>query len=317
LFDIDPVVWLQSWASSPLTAIMNGVSLIGYTRAYVAIAAFLAFALRLRAAIALLVLIALCGGFTDIAKGAAATPRPDWSADGPVKALSLFGKNLRERRADTPTQMEDDYGFPSGHVSATTAFMVGLALLLKWKRRGWSLVIGWVALMALSRVYLGRHFLGDVVGGVAIGLLAVAIGFWVLQLAHLARESRAHHPWPAHRVMTVAIVLAGGALLVGLPDAGAAGRLLGTAIGVLFLVHHDVFESALSRSSRAILLLSAMLGFGAAWGVMSLVLREADPSSVSALRLAASVLPNAALLIVPAYLPRRLVQTSSLAAGNR
>lgn len=307
MFDLEAIVWLQSWASSPLTAFMNGVSLLGYTRAYVAIAVFLAFALRLRPAIALLVLIGLCGAFTDIAKAAAETPRPDWSVDGTVTALSLFGRELRERDADTPTQVEDDYGFPSGHVSATTAFMVGLALLFKWRRRGWAFALGWIGLMALSRMYLGRHFFGDVLGGVAVGLTAIAVGFAALQLAHLARESRAHDPWPAHRVMTVAIVLAAGALLVGLPDAGDAGRLLGTAIGALVLVHHDVFEIAMSRRSRGIVLMAAAFAFGAAWGIMSLVLRHADPSSASALRLAASALPNAALLIVPACLPRRLV----------
>jgi len=308
LFDIDPIVWLQSWASSPLTATMNGVSLLGYTRAYIAIAALLVFAFRLRPAIALLVLIGLCGAFTDIAKAAAATPRPDWSADGAVKSLSLYGREFRERDADTPTEAEDSYGFPSGHVSATTAFVVGLAVLFKWKRRGWLLGMAWIGTMAFSRMYLGRHFPGDVLGGVAVGLVAVVVGFAALQLTHLAGELRAHHPWPAHRVMTVASVLAGGALLVGLPDAGDAGRLLGTAIGVLVLVHHDVFESATSRSARGILLLSSAAGFGVAWWVMSLVLRHADPSSASALRLAASVLPNAALLIVPAYLPRRIVQ---------
>jgi hypothetical protein len=113
--------------------------------------------------------------------------------------------------------------------------------------------------------------------------------------------------------MTVAIVLAGAALLVGLPDAGDAGRLLGTAIGVVVLVHHDVFEFALSVRARIILLAAAALGFAAAWGLMTMVLREADPSSASALRLAASALPNAALLVVPAFLPRRLL-TGSLVA---
>jgi membrane-associated phospholipid phosphatase len=223
LFDIDPIVWLQSWATSPLTAFMNGVSLLGYTRAYVCIAALLAFAFRLRQAVPLLILIALCGALTDIGKAAAETPRPDWAAGGTVQALSLFGEDLRARDADTPTEVEDDYGFPSGHVSATTAFMVGLALLFKWRGRGWAFAVGWIALMALSRMYLGRHFVADVLGGVAVGLATIALGFAVLQLAHLARESRAHHPWPAHRVMTVAIVMAGAALLVGLPDAGMRG----------------------------------------------------------------------------------------------
>ena len=302
MFDLDPIVWLQSWASPWLTGLMNGISMLGYTRAYVAITVFLAFGLRMRAAVALLVLIALNGAMTDIAKAAAETPRPDWSEG--VQALSVWAGDVRDRDSDTPTEVEDDYGFPSGHVSASTAFAVGLVLLLRGGRRGWIAAVAWIALMALSRMYLGRHFLGDVLGGAGIGLAAIGVGFGVLKLAHLARESRAHDPWPAHRVAAVAVALAGSALLVGLPDAGDAGRLLGAAIGVLFLVNHDVFELAQTKLARAALVAAAGFGFGLAWGLMSLVLREADPSSASALRLAASALPNAALLIFPAVVPR-------------
>ena len=305
MFDIHPVLWLQSWASPVLTAIMNGISLLGYTRAYVAITVLMLCAFRVRAAVALLVLIGLGGAFTDIAKAAAETPRPD-SMPG-VQALSIYAKDLRERDADSPTEVEDSSGFPSGHVSATTTFAVGLALLLRVGRRGWTAAIVWIALMALSRMYLGRHFVGDVLGGIAVGLVVLLIGFVVLKLGELARELRAHHSRPAHRVMTVAAVLAGGALLVGLPDAGDAGRVLGTATGVLLLVHHDVFEFALSVRARTILLVSAAGGFAAAWGLMTMVLDQTDPSSASAVRLAASALPNLALLAVPALLPRRLL----------
>ena len=306
MFDVDPVVWLQSWATPALTAVMNGISILGYTRAYVAITVLMAFAFRMRIAIALLVLIALSGAFTDATKAAVAAPRPGW-VSGSVQALSVFTQELRHREADTPTEVEDDYGFPSGHVSATTAFAVGLAFLLRAGRRGWSLAVAWIVLMAVSRLYLGRHFIGDVIGGVGVGLITLFVAFRVLALGHLARELCAHHPWPAHRIMAVAIVLAGTALLVGLPDAGDAGRLLGAAIGVLVLVNHDVFEFAGSGRARAILLTSAAAAFAAAWGVMTLVLDAASPSSASALRLAASILPNAALLIVPAMLPRRLL----------
>jgi hypothetical protein len=156
-------------------------------------------------------------------------------------------------------------------------------------------------------MYLGRHFLGDVIGGVCVGLATVAMALFVLKLDHLVRESRAHHPWPAHRVMAIALVLAGSALLVGLPDAGDAGRLLGTAMGVLFLVHHDVFRRATSVRACALLLFAAAAGFGAAWSAMSSVLEHASPDSASALRLAASALPNAALLIVPAWIPERVL----------
>ena len=313
MFDTDPVVWLQSWATPALTAVMNGISILGYTRAYVAITVLMAFAFRMRVAVALLVLIALSGAVTDMTKAAVATPRPDW-VSGSVQALSVFTEDLRERDADTPTEMEDSYGFPSGHVSATTAFAVALAILLRAGRRGWSLAIAWIGLMAISRLYLGRHFIGDVLGGVGVGLVKLLVAFRVLALGDLARELRAHHPWPAHRVMSVAIVLAGTALLVGLPDAGDAGRLLGTAIGVLVLVNHDVFAYAASRRARAILLAAAAAGFGVAWGVMTMVLDVANPSSVSALRLAATTLPNATLLIVPAMLPRRLLTGSLVRA---
>ena len=308
MFDVNPILWLQSWASSALTAVMNGISLLGYTRSYVAIAVLLAFAFRLRAAVPVLVLLALNGAITDIAKTAASMERPD--ADSRVRALSLFASQLRQRDADTPTEVEDSYGFPSGHVSAATTCAVGLALLTGGRRRRWLLAAGWVAAMGVSRMYLGRHFLGDVIGGVAVGLAAVALAFGVLKLAHLVKESRKHHPWPAHRIMAIAIVFAGGALLLGLPDAGDAGRLLGTAAGVLFLVSHDVFARVNSVRANVVLLMASIAGFAAAWMVMSAALERASPDSVSALRLAASALPSAALLIVPACVPPRFLRGS-------
>src|SRR5262245_38084825 len=160
MFDVHPIIWLQSWASPTLTAVMNGISLLGYTRAYIAIAALLAFGFRFRVAIPLLVLVSLNAAFTDIAKVAASMPRPD--ADSRVQALSIYASSLRHRDADTPTQVEDSNGFPSGHVAATTAFAVGLAMLVGSKRRRWVFVVAWIAAMAFSRMYLGRHFLGDV-----------------------------------------------------------------------------------------------------------------------------------------------------------
>lgn len=304
MFDLHPILWLQSWSSPVLTGVMNGISLVGYTRAFVVFATVLMFGFRQRAAVALLVLIALNGAFTDIAKAAAATPRPD-NLDSRVQALSIFAERLRAREADTPTEMEDTYGFPSGHVSATTAFMVGAALLFRWRRRGWAFAVSAIVLMGASRMYLGRHFPGDVLGGVAVGLAVIAVGFSVLRLHHLAREVRAHDAgYSAHRVIVVAIALCAGALLAGLPDAGDAGRLLGTAAGVLVLAESRVFEFESTRRMRLLLVFVGGLAFGAAWWLMTWLLNELQPSGVSAMRLAASALPNAALLVVPAWISR-------------
>ncbi|MCJ2532106.1 MAG: phosphatase PAP2 family protein [Candidatus Thermoplasmatota archaeon] len=69
-------------------------------------------------------------------------------------------------------------GFPSGHAQTATAFWSGIALVF---RGGWVLAaVVMTALVAFSRVYLGVHFVGDVLGGVAIGLglgLAGVVGF--------------------------------------------------------------------------------------------------------------------------------------------
>lgn len=306
MFDTAPIVWLQSWASPALTAAMNGVSLLGYTPACVAIAAVLAFAFRIRAAVALLVLLALTAVATDFAKAALHSPRPDGEA-ADVQALSVFAPG-----SDAAIAVKDTYGFPSGHVSTATAFAVGLTVLLGGPRRGWMLAAAWIALMALSRMYLGRHFLGDVLGGVLLGAIAAAVGFTLLKLGHLARGLGAHERWPAERVLAIAIACAGATLVVGVPDARDAGRLLGLSLGILPLLKRDPFEIALTPGGRAILLAGAIVGFAVGWLVMRLVMDAADASTLRAMRLAASALPSAAMLIVPAYLPRRLLQAGSI-----
>ena len=75
---------------------------------------------------ALLVLIALGGAVTDATKAVVAAPRPDW-IHPTGQSLSLFAGDLRSRDSETPTELEDDYGFPSGPVSAPTVFVGGAA----------------------------------------------------------------------------------------------------------------------------------------------------------------------------------------------
>jgi undecaprenyl-diphosphatase len=70
----------------------------------------------------------------------------------------------------------DTYSFPSGHSTAATAAYGALAFLLwpevQTRRRQVALVVAAVCLIALigfSRLYLGVHYLSDVLGGFALG----------------------------------------------------------------------------------------------------------------------------------------------------
>jgi len=81
------------------------------------------------------------------------------------------------------------YGFSSGHAANT----VSLALLtsLMCRRRWYSIVIFiWSAVICYSRMYLGKHYPGDVLAGVLLGLLVAYVIFslWVVSLDRLKKR---------------------------------------------------------------------------------------------------------------------------------
>jgi membrane-associated phospholipid phosphatase len=102
-------------------------------------------------------------------------------------------KNLVGRARPDDILVAADFGaFPSGHV-ANAATLAATFVLLFGMRRGrlwvWMLGSAWIVAMALSRTYVGAHWVTDTVGGALVGL-AVAVIVWVPFASRLEREPR-------------------------------------------------------------------------------------------------------------------------------
>ncbi len=99
-------------------------------------------------------------------------------------ALNIILKHLFHRQRpvlENPLVTLSSFGFPSGHTMGATLFYGLLALILAQSIRSWRwrmltgiLASVWVALIGLSRIYLGAHYLTDVLGAIAVGLAWLA-----------------------------------------------------------------------------------------------------------------------------------------------
>jgi undecaprenyl-diphosphatase len=98
------------------------------------------------------------------------------------------------RARPTEILVQADAGsFPSGHTANAATMVVVLGIIFP---RVWVWVAGaaWAILMAMSRTYLGAHWLSDTVGGLLLGT-GIAIIVWAPLAYRLAREREAPHPF--------------------------------------------------------------------------------------------------------------------------
>jgi len=82
-----------------------------------------------------------------------------------------------------------EYGFVSSHAANTFA-MAAFTLLIIRKRWYSIFIILWATLVSYSRIYMGVHYPGDVIGGAILGFL---LGFFIYRLYILIEKKIPPH----------------------------------------------------------------------------------------------------------------------------
>jgi membrane-associated phospholipid phosphatase len=269
---------LGDWMALP----MQLISAMGYAGFYLLVlpALYWCFdaALGLRVAVCLLLSVWL----NDTLKLVLHAPRPYW-VNQRVRAI---GK-------------ESTFGFPSGHAQHA---MVMWGLLAASVNRPWAWIAALVMvfLIGLSRLYLGVHFLSDVVAGWAVGaLLLFAFLRWQGAAASWLRSRPFAHQILVALVVSLALVALSGlsfSALAGwhMPQAWvqnvlaatgnlphrptprnallAAGTLLGMGVGAAWLDREGGFSTAGPLVKRLARYVLGLVGVVTLWVGLGMLL---------------------------------------------
>jgi len=242
MFQVEPIIWLQSFESPIITWLMSTVSLLGYSMVYGVLISIITFGINLRKGIAIFMILAIGGIMTDGLKRGLKFPRPsdidvrviEPGQEPSGRLVDLGGANSfwslpsEEAMEAVKIQTNWSYGLPSGHVSAAAAFLLGLFFF--YRKRGLFIFSAcWIILMALSRMYLGRHFIADVIGGILVGGLAVLIAVWLFKWLEI-KSYKKLRPLAFLRISCLVIPLVLLTPLIELLDADNVGRLFGLIV---------------------------------------------------------------------------------------
>ena len=271
--------WLQT-TYPQLEGFFRFISTLGTEDFYLAIVPLIYWSIDKQLGRNLAYIFLFADGWNAMLKHAFRGPRPFW-LDGSLELWS-----------------EQSYGIPSGHAQLATIVYL---LIADWVRKGWVWLVAiiMVILMGLSRVYLGAHFIHDVVAGTLISII-ILIGFVIWRQRFAASFDKRIL---GYRLMIAIFVPVSMAalytiirLLIGTPDesvrwatyipvaeqegikgmATAVGSLLGAGIGLTLEKGRVRFKSQGTIWQRALRFLLGIIVTLILWRGSGLIF-PADP----------------------------------------
>ncbi len=157
---------LQSFSTPALDLFFKAVTYLGHPAIWIIIAAWLFWLGYERKSFVLMTIILFAGAIAGALKMFIARPRPE--------GLIIMEKEI-------------SYSYPSAHATLISSFAAFGWLSKKLKRPFETILIIAVIFVAVSRMYLGVHYITDVIAGIVLGLF---IG-WVIYKAE-AKINKMH-----------------------------------------------------------------------------------------------------------------------------
>ncbi|OKI19126.1 PA-phosphatase [Nocardiopsis sp. TSRI0078] len=145
-----PILWLQGlgdWLAPPLEALTH----LGSHTVAIVVLTLVFWCLSPGLGARLFIVVASSGALNYLFKSVLYGARPSWF-DARIKAHATHGS----------------FGLPSGHTQGATVTWGYLGLRSGRRAVLWA-AVAVIALVALSRVYLGAHFISDVLAGLLLG----------------------------------------------------------------------------------------------------------------------------------------------------
>jgi len=312
MFQTEIIIFLQSFATDFLTAFFKFFTEIGRSTYAAPLVLIVMFGVSFRMGFILLHAVSWNGLITFYLKELFSLLRP-LNVDSHVKLLgeavsnstpfesmgakNFFGGFSRDTLEYIRANPFDSWGFPSGHASHAVTLWGSISLYLKKK---WIFLLAalMIFMISLSRMYLGRHFLADVLGGLLLGFFVVLVFYFgiyknsslmsfIFEKSEKARISMGTIFVLFYFIFVPFLVL----LIPGIPMEQVAA-LLGLNLGFILIRHRGIPKDTghvLQRSGRVLLagVVFFLIYAGLKRGIGLVLFNE--PASVEFIRLVFSM----------------------------
>lgn len=239
----DIIVWIQQFGNTLLDYFFIAVTILGNEEFFLVAIPVVYWCVDKKFGFKLGIFFLLSAYVNDLVKGIFMTPRPD-----PDDVRVLYPES------------GGGYAFPSGHAQGAAVFWGMIAWQIKrvW---AWLVAVALIALIGISRLYLGVHWPIDVLGGWAIG--AVLLGLFILYDVTRPAKDLSMKALP---LIVVAVIF--GAVLFLIYSGDTAVRVTGTLVGMVigYVLEEEYFPFE-PRSVWWYQIVKVVLGLAVAFGI--------------------------------------------------